>query len=155
MHYMFAEITKKDSSKFLHTVRALENRADFNPLDHEIATKYGHKQLILPIIKRNLEIGILRALGMRIKEVRNMFLLESMILMISAGFMGVLIGSYSAYLMESNLSLMTELPTIFSIPIDTIIRVFSISVIIGIIGMYLILLRLSRQTLMDIFRQTF
>lgn len=107
------------------------------------------------ILERNLEIGILRALGMRIKEVRNMFLLESMILMISAGFMGVLIGSYSAYLMESNLSLMTELPTIFSIPIDTIIRVFSISVIIGIIGMYLILLRLSRQTLMDIFRQTF
>lgn len=107
------------------------------------------------ILERNLEIGILRALGMRIKEVRNMFLLESMILMISAGFMGVLIGSYSAYLMESNLSLLTELPTIFSIPIDTIIRVFGISVIIGIIGMYLILLRLSRQTLMDIFRQTF
>ncbi|GAG81586.1 unnamed protein product, partial [marine sediment metagenome] len=70
-------------------------------------------------------------------------------------FMGVLIGSYSAYLMESNLSLLTELPTIFSIPIDTIIRVFGISIIIGIIGMYLILLRLSRQTLMDIFRQTF
>lgn len=107
------------------------------------------------ILERNLEIGILRALGMRIKEVRHMFLLESMILMISAGFMGVLIGSYSAYLMESNLSLLTELPTIFSIPIDTIIRVFSISVIVGIIGMYLILLRLSRQTLMDIFRQTF
>ncbi|TFG21838.1 MAG: hypothetical protein EU529_12350 [Promethearchaeota archaeon] len=57
MHYMFAEITRKDSSKALHTVRALENRADFNPHDHEIATTYGHKQLILPIIKRNLEIG--------------------------------------------------------------------------------------------------
>lgn len=107
------------------------------------------------IIERNLEIGILRALGMRIKEVRHMFLLESMILMISAGFMGMLIGSYSAYLMESNLSLLTELPTIFSIPIDTIIRVFGLSIIVGIIGMYLILLKLSRQTLMDIFRQTF
>jgi len=57
MHYMFAEITKKDSSDFLHTVKALENRADFNPLDHSVAMKYGHKQLILPIIKRNLEIG--------------------------------------------------------------------------------------------------
>ncbi|TFG00202.1 MAG: hypothetical protein EU540_05590 [Promethearchaeota archaeon] len=57
MHYMFAEITRKDSSKSLHTVRALENRADFNPFDHEIATTYGHKQLTLPIIKRNLEIG--------------------------------------------------------------------------------------------------
>lgn len=57
MHYMFAELTKRDSSKFLHTVRALENRADFNPHDHSIAMKYGHKQLILPIINRNLEIG--------------------------------------------------------------------------------------------------
>jgi len=107
------------------------------------------------ILERNLEIGILRALGMRVKEVRNMFLLESMILMISSGFMGMLIGSYSAYLMESNLSLLTELPTIFSIPFDTIIRVFGLSIIVGIIGMYLILLKLSRQTLMDIFRQTF
>ena len=107
------------------------------------------------ILERTLEIGILRALGLKAKEVRHMLLLESMILMISSGFMGMLIGSYSAYLMENNLSLLTELPTIFSLPVETIIRVFSISVIVGVIGMYIILIKLSRQTLMDIFRQTF
>ncbi len=51
MHYMFAEITKQESSQFLHTVRALENRADFNPYDHSIAMKYGPKQLSLPMIR--------------------------------------------------------------------------------------------------------
>ncbi|MFX0186903.1 MAG: YjbQ family protein [Candidatus Hodarchaeota archaeon] len=57
LHYKFAEISKKDSSNFLHTVRALENRADFNPYDHQLATIYGNRQLILPIINRKLDIG--------------------------------------------------------------------------------------------------
>jgi ABC-type antimicrobial peptide transport system permease subunit len=107
------------------------------------------------ILERTLEIGILRALGMKVREIRNMFLLESMILMISSGFTGILIGSYTAYLMESNLALLSETPVVFSLPIDSIIRVFGISIVAGIIGMYIILLKLKRQTLMDIFRQTF
>ena len=56
-HYMFAEISSKDSSPFLHTVRALENRADFNHYDHELASTYGNRQLILPIVDRKLEVG--------------------------------------------------------------------------------------------------
>jgi thiamine phosphate synthase YjbQ (UPF0047 family) len=57
LHFKFAEESKQDSSKFLHTVRALENRADFNAPDHHLASTYGSRQLILPIIDRNLEIG--------------------------------------------------------------------------------------------------
>jgi len=57
LHYKFVEISKKDSSHFFHTVRALENRADFNKYDHELASMYGNRQLILPIINRNLELG--------------------------------------------------------------------------------------------------
>ena len=57
LHYMFAEISKKDCSQFLHTVRAQENRADFNHYDHELASTYGIRQLTLPIINRKLEIG--------------------------------------------------------------------------------------------------
>lgn len=57
LHYMFAEISSKDSSQFLHTVRALENRADFNHYDHELASTYGNRQLILPIVDGTLEIG--------------------------------------------------------------------------------------------------
>ena len=57
LHYKFAEISKKDSSKYLHTVRALENRADFNHYDHELASTYGTRNIIIPILEGNLEIG--------------------------------------------------------------------------------------------------
>jgi len=57
LHYKFAEISKKDSSEFLHTVKALENRADFNQYDHELASSFGTRQLVLPILNRKLEIG--------------------------------------------------------------------------------------------------
>ena len=57
LHYKFAEISKKDSSQFLHTVKALENRADFNHYDHELASSFGTRLLILPILNRKLEIG--------------------------------------------------------------------------------------------------
>ena len=107
------------------------------------------------MLERKFEIGILRSMGMKAKNVRNMFLLESMIIMLSAGIMGTLIGSYTAYLMETNIGLITEMPVIYSVPIDTLLRVFIISVSVGILGMYIILLKLSRQSIMDIFRQTF
>lgn len=57
LHYQFAEISSKDSSHFLHTVKALENRADFNHYDHELASTYGNRELTLPILNRKLEIG--------------------------------------------------------------------------------------------------
>jgi thiamine phosphate synthase YjbQ (UPF0047 family) len=57
LHYKFAEISKKDSSEFLHTVMAEENRADFNHFDHELASTYGSRQLTIPILKKSLEIG--------------------------------------------------------------------------------------------------
>ena len=57
LHFKFAEISKLDSSKYLHTVRALENRADFNHYDHELASTYGTRNIVIPIIEGNLEIG--------------------------------------------------------------------------------------------------
>lgn len=107
------------------------------------------------MLERKFEIGILRSMGMKRRNVRNMFLIESLVILLSAGIMGTIIGSYCAYLMQTNLGLLTEMPVIFSIPMDTLLRVFIISVGVGIIGMYFILMKLSRQTIMEIFRQTF
>lgn len=106
-------------------------------------------------LERKFEIGILRSMGMRVKNVRNMFLVESLIIMLSSGIMGTIIGSYSAYLMQTNLSILTEMPVIFSINIDVLFRVFILSISIGVLFMYIILIKLSKQTIMDIFRQTF
>jgi thiamine phosphate synthase YjbQ (UPF0047 family) len=57
LHFKFAELSRKDSSSFLHTVSAQENRADFNHYDHLVATKYGSRELTLPIVNKQLEIG--------------------------------------------------------------------------------------------------
>jgi ABC-type antimicrobial peptide transport system permease subunit len=107
------------------------------------------------ISERKFEIGILRSLGMKAKDVRNLFLIESFIIMLSSGTMGTLIGTYCAYLMETNLGLMTEMPIVFAIPVDVVVRVFTLSITFGVLGMYLVLIKLSKQSVMDIFRQTF
>jgi lipoprotein-releasing system permease protein len=107
------------------------------------------------MLERKFEIGILRSMGMKTRNVRNMFLIESLLLLLSAGTMGTFIGTYCGYLLETNMALMTELPANFILPVDAILRVFTISILIGVVGMYFILIRLSRQSIMDIFRQTF
>ncbi|MHA1282200.1 MAG: ABC transporter permease [Promethearchaeota archaeon] len=107
------------------------------------------------MLERKFEIGILRSMGLKSRNIRNMFLTESLIIMLSAGIMGTIIGSFCAYLMQTNLGLITEMPVIFDIPMDTLIRVFVISVSVGVIGMYVILWRFSRLNIMEIFRQSF
>ena len=81
--------------------------------------------------------------------------IESLVLKLSAATMGTFVGTFCGYLLQTNMALMTELPAVFLIDWSSIIRVFTLSVAIGIIGMYFILIRLSRQSIMDIFRQTF
>ncbi|MFW9824804.1 MAG: ABC transporter permease, partial [Candidatus Thorarchaeota archaeon] len=108
------------------------------------------------MLERKFEIGILRSMGMKVRNVRNMFLIESMILLLGSGIMGVIIGTYTAFLLETNMSIMTEMPAIFTLPYDTLFRVFLLSISIAFIGTYIILTRyLYKKTIMDIFRQTF
>ncbi|MBY8987134.1 MAG: ABC transporter permease [Candidatus Lokiarchaeota archaeon] len=107
------------------------------------------------MLERKFEIGILRSMGMKSKNVRNLFLIESMIIMLSSGTVGTFIGIFCAYLMETNLGLITEMPVVFSVPVEVLFRVFSLSIFFGILGIYVILIKLSRQSVMDIFRQTF
>lgn len=74
LHYYFAELSTQDSSDFLHTVLAKENRPDFNHPDHRIASSFGSKQIIIPIRKRTLDLGsrenlyILATFGPRILD---------------------------------------------------------------------------------------
>jgi ABC-type antimicrobial peptide transport system permease subunit len=85
-----------------------------------------------------------------------MFLIENMIILLSSAIMGIIIGSYTGYFLETNMSLMTEMPAVFSIPTDTLFRVFILSISIAFIGTYAILTKyLYRKSIMDIFRQTF
>jgi len=108
------------------------------------------------ILERKFEIGILRSMGMKSRNVRNMFLIESMITLLSAGVMGTIIGTFTGYLLESTMALMSEMPIIFSIPMDTLLRVFILSIAFAFLGTYAILIKyFYKKSIMDIFRQTF
>ncbi len=107
------------------------------------------------MLERKFEIGILRSMGLKTRNVRTMFLIESMIILLSSGIMGVIIGTFTSFFLQVNMSLMMEMPMIFKIPTEAIIRVFMISVSVGFLGTYVILIKLSRQTIMDTFRETF
>ncbi|MFW9989743.1 MAG: ABC transporter permease, partial [Candidatus Odinarchaeota archaeon] len=108
------------------------------------------------ILERKFEIGILRSMGMKTRNVRNMFLIESMIILLAAGIIGTIIGIFTAYLLQTNLSLMTEMPVIFAVPIDILLRVFILSITFAFLGTYVILAKFfHKKSIMDIFRQTF
>ncbi len=107
------------------------------------------------IRERKFEIGILRSMGLKTRNVRHMFLVESIIILLSSALMGMGIGIFSAYLLETTMGLMTEMPVLFTMPWETLIRVFTISVIAGIIGMYIVVWKVSKQNIVEIFRQTF
>ncbi|MFX0134366.1 MAG: ABC transporter permease, partial [Candidatus Hodarchaeota archaeon] len=108
------------------------------------------------ILERKFEIGILRSMGMKARNVRNMFLIESMIILLSSGIMGTIIGTFTAYLLETTMGLMTEMPVIFTIPMDVLLRVFILSITFAFLGTYAILIKyFYKKSIMDIFRQTF
>jgi len=108
------------------------------------------------VIERKFEIGIFRSMGMKVRNVRNMFLIESMTILLAAGIMGTIIGTFTAYLLESTMALMTEMPVIFTVPWDTLLRVFILSISIAFLGTYIILIKyFYKKSIMDIFRQTF
>ncbi|MFX1315499.1 MAG: ABC transporter permease [Promethearchaeota archaeon] len=107
------------------------------------------------MLERKFEIGILRSMGMKTRNVRNMFLIESMLIMLSSGILGTILGTFTAYLLQTNMALFTEMPVIFTVPLDVLFTVFVVSISFGFLFMFIILIKLSRQTIMDIFRQTF
>ncbi|MFX0104336.1 MAG: ABC transporter permease [Candidatus Hodarchaeota archaeon] len=108
------------------------------------------------VLERKFEIGILRSMGMKARNVRNMFLVESMIILLAAGIMGTIIGTFTAYLLETTMSLMTEMPVIFTLPWDALFRVFALSISFAFLGTYIILIKyFYKKSIIDIFRQTF
>jgi len=57
LHYTFCEESMKNVSHRMHTLKADEHRADFNFQDHIIASTYGHRELVVPIINGKHKLG--------------------------------------------------------------------------------------------------
>ncbi len=57
LHYTLAEKCKEFPDNMLHTVAALEKRADFNFPDHLLSTSIGCRSITIPIRNGKITMG--------------------------------------------------------------------------------------------------
>lgn len=106
------------------------------------------------ILERKREIGIIRTLGLHGKDVRKMFLIENMILLLSAGGSGGVIGYLLATMLTENMTLFTESPRMLATPWDIIAIIIFLSLSTLYFGMRTMLKRIEKQNLIEIYRET-
>ncbi|MFX1454049.1 MAG: ABC transporter permease [Promethearchaeota archaeon] len=106
------------------------------------------------ILERKKEIGIVRTLGLKGKEINRLFILESLIILLSSGSVGIAVGWLSAWIVTSNLSNLTGQPNIIYIPFFNIGLILFLSVILVLIGMNLLLRKARKKKIVDIYRET-
>ncbi len=107
------------------------------------------------ILERMFELGILRSMGLKPHEVRYMLMAEAITIMLSAGILGGIVGWFIAMLLQLNVSILTEIPVSTVIDPWTMISTFGISVIIGVVGMFLITQKVEKMQVIDVLRATF
>lgn len=106
------------------------------------------------IIERKKEIGIVRTLGLKGKELNRLFIIESLVIMISSGTIGIIVGWLSAWIVTSNLSTLSGQPNVLYVPWFNILLIYSLSVFMIFIGMKLLLRKVSKKKIVDIYRET-
>lgn len=94
--------------------------------------------LTVSLLERLREIGLLKTMGMKSHEVRDLFLAESMIMGSSGGFIGLVTGLLVGKILEAGLSIYSISQgigalSIVDIPISFAITVILLSFLVGII----------------------
>ncbi|MFW9880909.1 MAG: ABC transporter permease, partial [Candidatus Thorarchaeota archaeon] len=107
------------------------------------------------IIERKKEIGIVRTLGLKGREINRMFILESLIIMISSGTIGIVVGWLTSWLVTSQLmGTLVGMPTVLYVPWFNIILIYTLSVVMIFLGMKILLRKARKQKIVEIYRET-
>jgi len=87
--------------------------------------------MLVSVTERTKEIGLLKAIGAKQKDILTQFLMESVVMTLIGGLFGIIIGVTGAFL----ISLVANIPFVLSIP--AIIIAVGVSTMVGIIfGLY-------------------
>ncbi len=98
--------------------------------------------LTISLLERTREVGLMKAMGIQSADIKNLFLLESMIISVFGGILGILIGFFAGVLLSVLLSLIAISKglgyiDVSYIPVIFILIIIALSVIIGLItGIY-------------------
>jgi ABC-type lipoprotein release transport system permease subunit len=108
------------------------------------------------VSNRTVEIGTLRALGFRRRNILGAFLIESLMLSFIGGFTGLLLASFLQFFKISmiNFGSFAELAFNFSLSPSIIINSLIFSILMGIIGGFLPSVRASRLNIVNALRSS-
>ncbi len=90
--------------------------------------------MTINIFKQKKEIAIMRALGMKKKDVILIYIYEAIILILTNSFIGLIIGSLISYTISIQWQIFTNINIKYSIKISHLIYIFIFSIIGGIIS---------------------
>ena len=103
-------------------------------------------------IERRWEVGVLKALGLRRGQLFRMFLGEAVVLTLSAGLVGGVIGFSLAYLFVVQAAALIEVPVVFALPYVTFFATFAMSLLAGGLAAYIPTRRLLQRPAAEILR---
>lgn len=87
--------------------------------------------MLVTVTERTKEIGLLKAIGAKQKDILRQFLMEAIVLTMTGGIIGILLGFGGAYLISS----FTPIPFVISIP--AVVIAVAVSASVGIVfGIY-------------------
>ncbi len=106
------------------------------------------------VANRTIEIGTLRALGFRRRSVLAAFLLESLIISMSAAAIGLFLASFLGFLQVSTLNFgsFSELEFSFALSADIVVAAVVFSLFMGFIGGFLPSIRAARLNIVNALR---
>jgi putative ABC transport system permease protein len=106
------------------------------------------------VANRTVEIGTLRALGFKRRSILVVFLIESLVIAISGGIIGILLASFLQFINISTLNFQSfsELAFSFSLSPSIIITSIIFSILMGIIGGFLPSIRAARLNIVNALR---
>ena len=106
------------------------------------------------VANRTVEVGTLRALGFKRRSILVVFLIESLVIAITGGAIGIFLASFLQFFNISTLNFQSfsELAFSFSLSPSIIITSLIFSVIMGIIGGFLPSVRASRLKIVNALR---
>jgi putative ABC transport system permease protein len=106
------------------------------------------------VANRTVEVGTLRALGFKRRSILVVFLIESLVIAITGGIIGIFLASFLQFFNISTLNFgsFSELSFSFSLSPSIIISSLSFAVLMGIIGGFLPSVRAARLNIVNALR---
>jgi len=88
------------------------------------------------IIQNRREIGVLRSIGMKKKEITMLYVYEAFVLVFASSLFGILIGTTVSWTMTMQEILFTGLPIPFQFPFSNFYTSFLVAIVCAFLSSY-------------------